>query len=147
MAEHRRAELVVEALEMAVCQRKPDIGLVHQSDQGSQYTAPIFGRRCREIAIDRSIGARGCAPDNAACESVFASLKKKLNRRSWPTRQDARRAAFAWIEGRYNRRRPHPTLGMRSPVDYENRTLGQPRAGLAASRLAHSTITINDEAA
>ena len=54
---------------------------------------------------------------------------------------------FAWIEGWYNRRRLHSTLGMRSPVDHENRTLGQPRAGLTASRLAHSTITINDEAA
>jgi putative transposase len=96
MAEHRRAELVVEALEMAVWQRNPDVGLVHHSDQGSQYTALVFGQRCREAGIDRSMGAQGSALDNAVCESFFASLKKeKLNRRSWPTRQAARHAAFA----------------------------------------------------
>jgi putative transposase len=65
MAEHRRAELVVEALEMAVFQRKPTVGLVHHSDQGSQYTALIFGQRCRDVGIDRSMGARGCALDKA----------------------------------------------------------------------------------
>ncbi len=94
------------------------------------------------------MGARGCALDNAVCESFFASLKQeKLNRRSWPTRQDARRATFAWIEGWYNRRRLHSTLGMRSPVDYENDTLSQPRTGLAASRLAHSPVMIKEQAA
>jgi transposase InsO family protein len=75
MAEHRRAELVVEALEMAVFQRKPTVGLVHHSDQGSQYTALVFGQRCREVSIDRSMGACGCALDNAVCESFFASIK------------------------------------------------------------------------
>jgi putative transposase len=58
MAEHRRAELVVEALEMAVWQRKPTVGLVHHSDQGSQYTALVFGQRCREVGIDRSVTSR-----------------------------------------------------------------------------------------
>jgi putative transposase len=148
MAEHMRAELVVEALEMAVWQRKPDPGLIHHSDQGSQYTALIFGQRCHQAGIDRSMGARGCALDNAVSEAFFASLKKeKLNRRSWPTRQDARNAVFSWIEGWYNRRRLHSTLGMRSPVDYENRTLGQDGAGLAASRLAPTSEMIKEKAA
>jgi putative transposase len=148
MAEHRRAELVVEALEMAVWQRKPAVGLVHHSDQGSQYTALIFGQRCHQAGIDRSMGTRGCALDNAVCESLFASLKKeKLNRRAWPTRRDARNAVFAWIEGWYNRRRLHSTLGMRSPADYENRTLSQRGTGLAASRLAHTSEMIKEKAA
>jgi putative transposase len=148
MAEHMRAELVVEALEMAVFQRKPDPGLIHHSDQGSQYTALIFGQRCQEAGIDRSMGARGCALDNAVSEAFFASLKKeKLNRRSWPTRSDARNAVFAWIEGWYNRRRLHSTLGYQSPVDYENRTLGQRGTSLAASRLAHSHSMIKEKAA
>jgi putative transposase len=148
MAEHRRAELVVEALEMAVWQRKPTVGLVHHSDQGSQYTALIFGQRCHQAGIDRSMGARGCALDNAVVEAFFASLKKeKLNRRSWPTRQAARNAVFAWIEGWYNRRRLHSTLGMRSPVDYENRTLAQDGAGLAPWRLAPTSEMINEKAA
>jgi putative transposase len=120
MADHMRAELVVEALEMAVWQRKPTPGLVHHSDQGSQYTALIFGHSCRQAGIDRSMGARGCALDNAVCESFFASLKKELTRRrSWPTRPELQTAVFAWIEGWYNRRRLHSTLGYLSPADYE----------------------------
>ncbi len=148
MAEHMRAELVVEALEMAVFQRKPTARLVHHSDQGSQYTALIFGQRCRQAGIDISMGSRGSALDNAVAEAFFASLKKeKLNRRSWPTRKDARSAVFAWIEGWYNRRRLHSTLGQRSPEQYENRTLSEPGASLAASRLAHSSIIIKETAA
>jgi hypothetical protein len=54
---------------------------------------------------------------------------------------------FAWIEGWYNRRRLHSTLGMRSPVDYENSTLGQPRAGVAASRLEHTSEMVKEKAA
>jgi putative transposase len=149
MAEHMRAELVVEALEMAVSQRKPERGLIHHSDQGSaQYPALIFGQRCREVGIDRSMGARGCALDNAVSEAFFASLKKeKLNRRAWPTRRDARNAVFAWIQGWYNRRRLHSTLGYLSPADYENRTLAQDGASLAASRLAHTSEMIKEKAA
>jgi putative transposase len=129
MADHMRAELVVEALEMAVWQRKPTPGLVHHSDQGSQYTALIFGQRCRQAGIDRSMGGRGCALDNAVCESFFASLKKELTRRrSWPTRRELQTTVFAWIEGWYNRRRLHSTLGYLSPADYEDKhtlTAGQ----------------------
>ena len=148
MAEHMRAELVVEALEMAVWQRKPDPGLIHHSDQGSQFTALIFGQRCHQAGIDRSMGARGCALDNAVSEAFFASLKKeKLNRRSWPTRQAARNAVFSWIEGWYNRRRLHSTLGYHSPADYENRTLIDRRTSLAASRLAHPHRMIKEKAA
>jgi putative transposase len=148
MAEHMRAELVVEALEMAVWQRKPAAGLVHHSDQGSQYTALIFGQRCQQAGIDRSMGSRGCALDNAVAEAFFASLKKeKLNRRSWPNRQQARHAVFTWIEGWYNRRRLHSTLGQLSPEQYENRTLSQPRTGLAASRLAPTSAMIKEKAA
>jgi putative transposase len=148
MAEHMRAELVVEALEMAVWQRKPTPGLVHHSDQGSQYTALVFGQRCREAGIAVSIGGRGSALDNAVCESFFASLKKeRIRRRSWPTRRDAQTAVFAWIEGWYNRHRLHSTLGYLSPTDYENRTLSEPGASLAASRLAYSPIMIKEKAA
>jgi putative transposase len=148
MAEHRRAELVVEALEMAVWQRQPALGLVHHSDQGSQYTALVFGHACREAGIDRSMGAKGSALDNAVCESFFATLKKeKLHRRSWPTRQAARHAVFEYIEGWYNRRRLHSTLGYRSPEQHENGTLGDRGASLAASRLASPSIMINNKAA
>jgi putative transposase len=137
MADNMRAELVVEALEMAVWRRKPDPGLVHHSDHGSQYTALIFGQSCRRAGIDRSMGARGCALDNAVCESFFASLKKELTRRrSWPSRRELQTAVFAWIEGWYNRRRLHSTLGYLSPADYEDRYThtegGRARTQLAA---------------
>jgi putative transposase len=148
MAEHMRAELVVAALEMAVWQRKPAPGVIHHSDQGSQYTALIFGQRCRQAGIDVSMGAQGSALDNAVCEAFFASLKKELTRqRSWPTRRELQTAIFAWIEGWYNRRRLHSTLDYLSPADYENRTLSERGASLAASRLAHSPIMIKDKAA
>jgi putative transposase len=148
MAEHMRTELVVEALEMAVWQRKPTAGLIHHSDQGSQYTALIFGQHCRRAGIDVSMGTRGCALDNAVSEAFFASLKKELTRRrSWPTRHELQTTIFTWIEGWYNRRRLHSTLGYLAPADYENRTLSKPGASLAASRLAHSPITIKEKAA
>jgi putative transposase len=148
MAEHMRTELVVEALEMAVWQRKPTAGLIHHSDQGSQYTALIFGQHCRRAGIDVSMGTRGCALDNAVSEAFFASLKKELTRRrSWPTRHELQTTIFTWIEGWYNRRRLHSTLGYLAPADYENRTLSKPGASLAASRLAHSPIMIKDKAA
>jgi putative transposase len=106
------------------------------------------GQRCHQAGIDRSMDARGCAMDNAVSEAFFASLKKeKLNRRAWPTRRDARNAVFAWIEGWYNRRRLHSTLGYLSPLDYENRTLAHDGASLAASRLAHSHRMTKEKAA
>ncbi len=148
MAEHMRAELVVEALEMAIWQRRPDAGLVHHSDRGGQYVSLIFGQTARDAGIAVSMGAKGCALDNAVCEAFFATLKKELTRRrSWPTRRDLQTAVFAWIEGWYNRRRLHSTLGYLSPADYENGTLGQTGAGLAASRLAHSPSMIKEKAA
>jgi putative transposase len=148
MAEHMRAELVVEALEMAIWQRRPDAGLVHHSDRGGQYVSLIFGQTAHDAGIAVSMGAKGCALDNAVCEAFFATLKKELTRRrSWPTRRDLQTAAFAWIEGWYNRRRLHSTLGYLSPADYENDTLGQPGAGLAASRLAPTSEIIKEKAA
>jgi putative transposase len=148
MADHMRAELVVEALQMALWRRRPDRGLVHHSDRGSQYVSLIFGRTARAAGIDVSMGAKGCALDNAVCESFFATLKTELTRRrSWPTRRELETAVFAWIEGWYNRRRLHSTLGYLSPVDYENDTLSQRGAGLAASRLAPSPSIIKEKAA
>jgi len=117
------AELVVDALEMAVARRQPGPGLVHHSDQGSQYVSLRFGERCREIGIHRSMGSKGDCFDNAVAESFFATLEKDLLRRlSFPTRQDARSAVFDYIEAFYNPIRLHSTLGYRSPAEYEKIT-------------------------
>jgi len=137
MADHMRAELVVDALEMALWRRRPDIGLVHHSDRGGQYVSLSFGQTARAAGIAVSMGAKGCALDNAVCEAFFATLKKELTRRrSWPTRRELETAVFAWIEGWYNRRRLHSTLGYVAPAEFETATLSKDGASLTASRLA-----------
>jgi putative transposase len=90
------------------------------------------------------MGSKGDCWDNAVAESFFATLKKELvHRRSWPSRRELTTEVFEYIEAFYNRVRRHSTLGMLSPADYENGTLSNPGASLAASRLAHPTTMIN----
>jgi putative transposase len=120
MAGHMRKELVIDALEMAVERRRPARGLVHHSDHGSQYTAVLFTGRCEQAGIAMSMRSIGDCYDNAVCESFHASLKKELiYRRPWPTRAEARSAIFEYIEGWFNPRRRHSTLGYLSPAEYE----------------------------
>ena len=120
------AELVTEAVEMAVARRRPDRGLVHHSDRGSQYVSLAFGERCREAGIDLSMTAGGSPLDNAVVESFFATLKRELvDRYSWPTREDLRVAIFEWVEVFYNRQRLHTTLGNYAPEEFENLSLNQ----------------------
>jgi putative transposase len=115
-----QAELVVDALEMALSRRRPAGELVHHSDQGSQYVALIFGQRLRKAGIAQSMGSKGDCFDNAVCESFHATLEKELLRsRSFKTRQEARTAIFDWIEAWYNPARRHSRLGDRSPDQYE----------------------------
>jgi putative transposase len=119
MRDDLRAQLVVDALEMAVARRRPGPGLVHHSDQGSQYVSLLFGERCREADIEISMGCTS-AHDNAVAESFFASLTKDLlRRRTMHNRTEARTAVFDYIETFYNPIRLHSTLDYRSPVDYE----------------------------
>ena len=120
MATHMRSSLVVDALKMALARRRPDPGLIHHSDQGSQYVSLAFGRAASQAGIAVSMGSRGDAYDNAVAETFFATLKKELvNRRSWPSRLELQSAVFEYIEAFYNRQRRHSTLGMLSPVAYE----------------------------
>ena len=120
MATHMRAQLVVDALQMALARRRPPPGLIHHSDQGSQYVSLAFGRAAGDAGIAVSIGSRGDAYDNAVAETFFATLKKELiNRRPWPSRLELQSAVFEYIEAFYNRRRRHSTLGMLSPAAYE----------------------------
>ena len=120
MADHLRAELVVDALQMGLSRRRPGPGLVHHSDQGSQYVSLAFGQQARDAGIAVSMGSKGDCYDNAVAESFFATLKKELvNRRSWPTRRELGAAVFEYIEVFYNRERRHSTLGYRSPREFE----------------------------
>jgi putative transposase len=124
MATHMRATLVVDALQMALARRRPGSGLIHHSDQGSQYVSLAFGRAAREAGIAVSMGSRGDAFDNAVAETLFATLKKELvHRRSWPNRLELQSAVFEYIEAFYNRQRRHSALHMLSPADYEQQQL------------------------
>ena len=120
MASHLRTELVLDALNMAIWQRRPR-GVVHHSDQGSQYTSIAFGTRCKEAGVRPSTGSVGDAYDNALCESFFATLEcELLDRRSFRSHAEARMAIFDFVEGFYNRRRRHSALGYQSPVAFED---------------------------
>jgi putative transposase len=120
VADHMRAELVVDALEMGIWRRRPEPGLIHHSDQGGQYVSLGFGQKARDAGIAISMGSRGDCFDNAVAESFFATLKKELiHRQSWPNKASLRSALFDYIEVFYNRRRRHSTLGMISPHEYE----------------------------
>jgi putative transposase len=122
MANHLRTELVLDALEMALWNRRPGAGLVHHADHGSQYTSLAFGRRCRQAGITPSMGTVGDCFDNAMAESFFASLECELIDRSrWRTYIDARGAVFDYIEGFYNPRRRHSALDYLSPAEFERR--------------------------
>jgi len=124
---HLRVELVLAALEMAVRGRQPR-GVIHHSDQGSQYTSVAFGRRCREAGVRPSMGSVGDAYDNALCESFFATLECELiDRRRLRTPQEAERAVFEFIEGWYNPHRRHSALGYESPIQFEAKHLGVSR--------------------
>jgi putative transposase len=120
MANHLRTELVIDALQMAVEQRRPTKGVIHHSDQGSQYTSLAFGKRCREANVRPSMGSVGDCYDNALCESFFATLEcELLDRQSFRSRQEVGRAVFEFIEGWYNPHRRHSSIGQVSPVRYE----------------------------
>jgi putative transposase len=109
MATTLATQLVLDALDMALTTRRPK-GVIHHSDQGSQYTSLAFGARCREAGVRPSMGSVGDAYDNAMAESFFATLEcELLERRKFKTQADARIAVFAFIESFYNPASEHPS--------------------------------------
>jgi len=119
METYLRTELVLKALDMALGQRRP-AQVVHHSDQGSQYTAFAFGKRCGEAGVRPSMGSVGDCFDNAMCESFFATLEcELLDRCRFKTQIEARMAIFEFIEGWYNPHRRHSAIDYLSPIDYE----------------------------
>jgi putative transposase len=121
MATTLHKQVVLDALEMALWQRRPS-DVIHHSDQGSQYTSIEFGKRCREAGVRPSMGSVGDAYDNAMAESFFATLEcELLDRRRFKTQAEARIAVFEFIEGFYNPRRRHSSLGYLSPMKFESR--------------------------
>jgi transposase InsO family protein len=124
MADHLRTSLVLTALEAAIERRRPQPGLIHHSDRGTQYTSVALGARLARSGIAASMGMPGSGLDNALAESFFASLETELiDRSTWPTRAVARDAVFDWIERFYNRVRIHSAIGYLSPAEFERRYL------------------------
>ena len=121
MESHLRTELVLQALNMALYLRRPQ-GVIHHSDQGIQYTAYAFGKRCSEWGVRPSMGSVGDCYDNALCESFFASLEcELLDCRSFQNHAEARMAVFQYIEGWYNTHRRHSSIGYYAPIAFERR--------------------------
>lgn len=112
--------LVADALQMAICQRRPPPGLIHHSDQGQQYAGAAYRAMLAAHGIVQSMSRKGNCLDNAVAESFFSNLKNELvHHVVFEDREQARAAIFDYMEMFYNRNRLHQALGYRSPVDYE----------------------------
>ena len=131
LADHMRAELVCDALGMALEHRRPTPGLIFHSDRGSQYTSADFAALAAQHKVVLSVGRKGECWDNAVAESFFATIKRELiDTRPWPTKARLHRAIFEWIEGWYNTRRLHSALGYRTPAeaDRDHHSATDPKA-------------------
>jgi transposase InsO family protein len=144
LRERMTSDLVIDALAMAIQQRRPPAGLIHHSDRGSQYASRAFQEMLAAHRITCSMSRKGDCYDNAVAESFFGTLKRELvnfagqhrgravdgggsapharppARGSFESRDEARRMIFEWIEVFYNRQRLHSSLGYRSPADFED---------------------------
>ena len=124
MSRRINRHLVLDALNMALGQRRPGEDLIHHSDRGVQYLSDDFQALLKVNDITCSMSDKGSCYDNAVVESFFASLKReRTKRRNYRTRDEARADVFDYIERFYNRKRRHGYVGNISPVQFENRTM------------------------
>lgn len=113
-------DLVLEALRRAIALRRPAPGLIHHSDRGSQYASTDYQTVLQQHGMIASMSGQGHCYDNAAMESCFATVKtERVHRRRYLTRAEVTHDLFDYIEGFYNRRRRHSSLGYQCPVDFE----------------------------
>ena len=121
MGREMTAQLVTDALVMAIWRRGRPKELLHHSDQGSQYTSEQFQRLLRDQGVICSMSRQGDVWDNAAMESFFSSLKtERVNRKVYRSRDEAKADVFDYIERFYNAVRRHSTIGYVSPAEFEN---------------------------
>jgi len=120
MSDRMTSDLTMDALKMAIRQRRPEISLIHHSDQGSQYTDGEYQQLLKDWGIQVSMNGAGNWYDNAPMESFFGSLKSEwVHHHTYRTRDEARADIFYYIESFYNRRRLHSSLDYISPETYE----------------------------
>lgn len=129
LADHMRADLVIDALQMAARNYTLADGAIFHSDRGTQYTCEAFAVAAGEHRIRRSVGRTGVCFDNAQAESFNAALKvERVNRTVYPTREHARADVARYIEFRYNTKRLHSALGYRTPKEVHDEHLNQQSA-------------------
>lgn len=120
MAGHMRSSLVEDALKMAVARRQPPAGLLHHSDQGSQYACGAYRTLLAANGLICSMSRTGNCYDNAAMESFWGTLKTEhVFHERYATMQQARQSIFEYIEVFYNRQRRHSSIGYVSPEAFE----------------------------
>ncbi len=138
-------ELVERALKKALRHRSPGQGLIHHSDRGSQYASHAYQQMLKTAHITASMSRRGNCYDNAYKESFWATLKAECFGDHIPaTRREAELQIFGYIEGFYNTRRYHSSLGYRSPVRFESdhlRSLADRRARAVSGATAAGETT------
>ena len=129
IADHMRAELVIDALHMAARNYDLEPGAIFHSDRGSQYLSCAFAKTATQLDIRQSVGRVGSCFDNALAESFNAALKvERVNRTAYPTREHARKDVARYIEFRYNTKRLHSALGYRTPREAHTDHLNQRQA-------------------
>ena len=119
MSEWMDTDLVETAWQMALLGRRPEPGLLHHSDQGSQYTSAAYQKSLTTALVQLSMSRVGNCYDNAVAESFFGTLKTECVTGQFATRALAHTSIFEYIEVWYNRQRLHSTLGYLSPVEFE----------------------------
>ena len=117
-----KRDLAIRALKMAIALRSPPRECIHHTDRGSQYCSHDYQKILRQHGFKASMSGKGNCYDNAAVETFFKTIKAELIwRQSWQTRRQAETAIFQYINGFYNPRRKHSTLGWKSPVAFERK--------------------------
>lgn len=123
MSERRDVPLALQALSMALSNRRPAPGVIHHSDQGIQYTSADYQAQLKKTGIVPSMSRKGDCYDNAVVESFFSNLKNEWTfHRTFKNRDEARSALFDYIELFYNRKRSHASLNYQSPMMYEQQS-------------------------
>ncbi len=129
MSSRMKAQLVCDALKMAIWQRRPKAGLIHHSDRGSQYASKAFRRLLKANGSQGSMSRKGNCWDNAVAESFFGSLKQeRVQWRSYQTRYEAQQDILNYISMFYNSYRLHSTLGYTSPNEFERELVEMKKA-------------------
>mgnify|MGYP003676245970 CR=1 FL=1 len=115
-----KADLVCNALRMAMFKRGMPKGVLVHSDKGSQYCSAKFQNLIKKYQLRSSMSGTGCCYDNAACESFFGTLKvESVDDENYQTREKAKRSIFEYIESYYNTKRKHSTINYKTPKEFE----------------------------